>query len=290
MKMKIGVSSYSFQQLISKGSETQLSIMEKAKNMGFDGIEFTDLNPPEGVSEESYASMIREESERISLPVISYTIGANMLGESGLDAEVERVCRKVDVASVLGVGCMRHDAAWGMPADIKNRAGFEQVLSTLIEGCKRVTEYAQSKGVATMIENHGLFCQDSERVEKIVTGVGNPNFGVLLDMGNFACVDENSAMAAGRLAPFIKHVHAKDFHIKSGNGINPGKGFFKSRGGNYLRGAVIGHGDIPVFQCLSLIKASGYDGFVSVEFEGIENCLDGIEIGLENLRKMVEML
>ena len=32
--MKIGVSSYSFQQLISSGAETQLSIIKKAKDMG----------------------------------------------------------------------------------------------------------------------------------------------------------------------------------------------------------------------------------------------------------------
>ena len=285
--MKIGVSSYSFQQLISAGKETQLSIMKIAKDMGFDGIEFIDLDPPEGVTEEQYAEMIREESEKLSLPVTAYTISANMLKDTGVDAEVERICRKVDIATILGAKNLRHDAAWSVPDDIRAFAGFEQVLPTLIDGCKKVTEYARTKGVTTMIENHGFFCQDSERVEKIINGTGSANFGVLLDMGNFACADENSALATGRLAPYIKHVHAKDFHIKSGNSLNPGKGFFKSRGGNYLRGAIIGHGDIPVMQCLSIIKDSGYEGFVSIEFEGLEDCLKGIEIGLENLKKMV---
>ena len=153
-----------------------------------------------------------------------------------------------------------------------------------------LAEYAKEKGIVTMIENHGFFCQDSAKVEKIVCGVGDPNFGVLLDIGNFSCVDENSANAAGRLAPYIKHIHAKDFHIKSGNGLNPGKGFFRSRGGNYLRGSIIGHGDIPVMQCLAIAKNAGYDGYVSVEFEGLEKCLDGIEIGFENLKKFTEMI
>lgn len=285
--MKIGISSYSFQQLINSGEETQLSIMKKAKEMGFDGIEFIDLSPDEGVTEAEYAAMIREESEKLSLPVTAYTISANFLKDTGVDAEVERLCRKADIAEILGAKIMRHDAAWGMPEDMKASAGFEQILPLLVDGCRRVTEYAQSKGIVTCIENHGFFCQDSERVEKIVTGVGNPNFGVLLDIGNFCCVDENSASAAGRLAPYIKHIHAKDFHIKSGNGLNPGKGFFKSRGGNYLRGSIIGHGDIPVMQCISIAKDSGYDGYVSIEFEGLEKCLDGIEIGLENLKKMI---
>ncbi len=285
--MKIGVSSYSFQQLISSGEETQLSVMKLAKEMGFDGIEFTDLKAPDGISENDYAAMIREESEKLGLPVIIYTIGANMLGENGVDAEVERVCKKVDTAKILGVNKLRHDAAWSMPADLKNHAGFEQVLPVLVDGCRRVTEYAKTQGIETMIENHGFFCQDSERVEKIITGVGNANFGTLTDIGNFACADEESIKAVGRMTPYIKHVHAKDFHIKSGNGLNPGSGFFKSRGGNYLRGSIIGHGDIPVYQCLSVIKASGYDGYVSVEFEGMEKCLDGIKIGAENLKNML---
>lgn len=285
--MKIGVSSYSFQQLISAGKETQLSIMKIAKDMGFDGIEFIDLDPPEGVSEAQYAEMIREESEKLSLPVTAYTISANLLKDTGVDAEVERICRKVDIAKILGADKLRHDAAWSVPDDIRAFAGFEQVLPVLVDGCRRVTEYAQAKGITTMIENHGFFCQDSERVEKIINGVGNANFGILLDIGNFACADENSALAAGRLAPYIKHVHAKDFHLKNGNGYDPGSGFFKSRGGNYLRGSIIGHGDIPVMQCLSIVKNSGYDGYVSIEFEGLEDCIKGIEIGFENLRKML---
>lgn len=287
LSMKFGVSVYSFQSLISSGKESPLGVIKKAKDMGFDGIEFTDLAPPDGVSENDYAETVREECEKFGLPVVSYTVGADLLSPKGLDAEVERIRRKVDVAAILGAKAMRHDAAWGLGDGAAARAaGFDGALPTLIEGCRKVSEYAKTKGVETMIENHGQFCQESRRIEKIVTGVGDPNFGLLIDIGNFACADENSADAVGRLAPYAKRVHAKDFHIKSGNGFEPGRGFFRSRSGNYLRGAIIGHGDIPVLQCLSILKRSGYDGFISVEFEGMEDCLDGISIGFENLKKM----
>jgi hypothetical protein len=45
-----------------------------------------------------------------------------------------------------------------------------------------------------MVENHGFFCQDSERVEKLITQVGKENFGALVDIGNFLCVDESPAL------------------------------------------------------------------------------------------------
>ena len=77
-----------------------------------------------------------------------------------------------------------------------------------------VDEFAADLGIKTMVENHGYFCQDSERVEKLMNAVNHPNFGALVDMGNFLCADEDPARAVGRMAPYAFHCHAKDFHVK----------------------------------------------------------------------------
>jgi sugar phosphate isomerase/epimerase len=138
-----------------------------------------------------------------------------------------------------------------------------------------------------MTENHGYFSQDSSRVEKLINETNHENFGALVDIGNFMCADEDPAMAVGNLAKYAKHVHVKDFFKKSGMEIDPGDTWFKSRAGNYLRGAVIGHGDAKVYQCIQILKSSGYDGYYSVEFEGIEDNLVGIELGLKNLKRFL---
>lgn len=139
-----------------------------------------------------------------------------------------------------------------------------------------------------MTENHGYFSQDSIRLEKLVSRVADENFGLLVDIGNFLCADEDPVQAVGRLAPYAFYAHAKDFHQKSGNGPDPGTGFFRTRGGNYLRGAIIGHGDVPVGQCLYALKAAGFDGWLGLEFEGMEDCLTGISIGFSNLKRALE--
>ncbi len=282
--MKIGVSSYSFSSLMGEGRETQLSIIKTAKEMGFDGIEFTDLNTPEGLTETEYALKIAEECDKYSLPVISYTIGADMLRFEGgsNEKEIGRVCRKLDVAKALGAPSLRHDTAWGIPEGLPFKT-FDDCLETIADGARKITRYAKSLGIKTMTENHGFFCQDSERVERIIKAVGDSNFGSLIDIGNFSCADEDNVSAVSRMLPYAFHIHAKDFHIKSAQDADPGEGFFKSRGGNYLRGAIIGQGNVDVYSCLKEIASSGYDGFISVEFEGMEDCLKGIRIGKENL-------
>ena len=90
------------------------------------------------------------------------------------------------------------------------------------------------------------------------------------------------------MAPYAFHAHAKDFHIRHRELPDPGKGFFQSRAGTYLRGAIIGHGDVPVKACLAALKKTGYDKTISVEFEGMEDPLTGIAIGAENLRRYWE--
>ncbi len=285
--MKIGVSSYSFSQLIRNGKATLLEVIEKAKEMGFEVIEFIDFTPPEGETAVSFAKKIREECNKVGIEIGNYTIGADFLNNIGgnWEAEVERLKGQVDIARVLGAPGIRHDATSGFPVGYPGAKGFDDALPVLIQGCRAVTEYAAEYGIKTMIENHGFFCQDSERVEKLINGVNHPNFGALIDMGNFLCVDEDPAKAVGRLMPYAFHIHAKDFYIKSGNEPNPGQGWFQTRAGNYLKGAIIGHGEVPIVQCLNIVKNAGYKDTISIEYEGMEEAEIGIVIGLQNLKK-----
>lgn len=287
--MKIGVSSYSYSRLVGSGNIRQIDVISKAKEAGFDVIEFSTISVPQGKTLNEYARELRDEAERVGIPIANYTIGADFVNGCGGDlrAEVERLKGEVDIAEILGAPGMRHDITYNMPRG--RFATFDDAIAAIAPAVREVSEYAASKGIRTMTENHGFISQDSTRVERLVSAVGHPNFGVLIDIGNFSCADEDQAVAVGRLAPLAFHVHAKDFHIKSGNGVNPGEGWFMSRGGNFLRGAIIGHGDVPLLQALRALKRTGYDGVLSVEFEGMEDPETGIRIGRDNLIKLLAL-
>ena len=106
-------------------------------------------------------------------------------------------------------------------------------------------------------------------------------------MGNFLCADENPITAVSRCAPYAFNVHAKDFLFKSGQEDQP-EGFFMTRGGNFIRGTVVGHGVVPVKQCVAALKRAGYDGYLTLEFEGMERNEDALKIGARYLRKLCE--
>lgn len=285
--MKFSVSVYSFMQYIQDGRLTPLTCIEKVKEMGFDAIEFVDFVFQKDENPKEYAAKLREEADRVGLAISNFAVGADFLSGSGgdLEAEVEKLKEKVDIAAILGCPTMRHDVTGGIPD--RTYQGYDNVLKRLAAGCRAVTEYGAGKGIKTMTENHGYFSQDSLRVEKLINTVAHDNFGQLVDLGNFLCADDDPVTAVGRCAPYAFYVHAKDFIVKSGQEANPGAGFFQSRGGNFLRGTIVGHGDVPVVQCLRALKGAGYDGYVSIEFEGMEDCIQGISIGLANLKRYV---
>ena len=284
--MKISVSSYSFSQAIRSGALTQLTCVAKAKEMGFDAIEFIDIDgAPDLEVQKENARKIRAEADRVGIEINAYTIGANLFQPTAeqQDAEVERLKGQVEVAAILGAKVMRHDVCYQLGKTGSSRS-FGLMLPTIAEGARRVTAYAQTLGIKTCSENHGYIAQDSYRVEQLFNAVNHDNYGLLVDIGNFICVDEDPARAVSRVAPYAVHVHLKDMLVRpepTGPCCNP------TRGGNYFCGTVVGEGDIPVKQCLRIIKATGYDGFISLEYEGSEDCISGIARGLRNVKKIL---
>ena len=289
--MKSSVSSYSFQQLISAGEITQFETVALAAEMGFEGLDFTDLRPDnrkDASLEEQldFARRLRVEADRVGIAIVSYTIGANLYTGSpeGDAAEVERLCGQLRVAAALGAQCMRHDVCYKNVVDGK-LVGFDRMLPTIAKNARAVTEYAKTLGIRTCTENHGYIAQDSDRVERLYYAVDHENYGLLVDVGNFACADEDSAKAVSRLAPYAIHVHVKDFlKFAYGEDVPEELKSFPTRARNRLAGCAIGDGVIPVKQCLAILKAADYNGYVSIEFEGHKPCLDEIRLGLSRLK------
>ncbi|HIX91580.1 MAG TPA: sugar phosphate isomerase/epimerase [Firmicutes bacterium] len=282
--MKISVTSYSYGQYINEDKLGLMGIIDNAAEMGFEGIEFSEGGWSNNL-DLAVAEKIKERCAERGLEVVSYCVGANFLA-ADLDAEIERVKKQVDFAAAMGTKNMRHDVGYGFSGR-KYSIGYDDALPYLAKGALEVTKYAEQKGVGTMTENHGYFSQDAARVEKLINTVAHPNFGALVDIGNFMCADEDPVKSVGIMAPYAKHVHAKDFHWKSGMEQNPGEGWFQTRAMNYIRGAIIGQGEAKVYQSIKILKKAGYDGYITVEFEGMEDNLKGIRIGKDNLARFI---
>ena len=285
--MKIGVSSYSFIKLYGPGF-TYFDAIEYAKKTGFDCIEFIDLNVPEGEDILNFAVRIKDACEAAGLEISAYTVWADFINSfnGDIDKETDRLKGCVDIAAALGAKKLRHDVTWGFKTWERGRS-YRDAIRIAAPAIREVADYAAAKNIQTMTENHGYFMQDSRRMEELVLAVAHPNYGLLVDIGNFACADEDSISAVSCVAPYAFHVHVKDFLWKPSSGARPDSEWFATRGGNYLRGTVAGHGIVPFAQCLAILTSAGYSDTFSLEFEGTEEPLKAIELGFEAIKRSI---
>ncbi|WP_322924222.1 sugar phosphate isomerase/epimerase [Paenibacillus campi] len=281
--MKLGLSTYSLHSKLVSGAMTVLDVIDYAVEHGAEHVEIVPLSYSLTEQPELLEQLVEHAKQR-GIELSNYAIGANFLQHNPqqIEQEIQRVLGEVDIAAKLGVKLMRHDVASCPDVSIAN---FNRHLDVLATACRRIADYAASYGITTSVENHGYFIQHADRVQMLIEAVNRPNYKTTLDVGNFVCADEQPLAAVSKNLPFASMVHIKDFYIRPAH-RNPGTGWFTSTSGMYLRGAVIGHGDLDIWEILRLIKSSGYDGYISVEFEGMEDCLSGAAIGLDNVRRI----
>lgn len=280
--MKLGISTYSLHTAFAAGELTLKEVIETIADLGAEHAEIVPLGFSLTDNPELVDIILQTAADR-GLELSNYAIGANFAGLEAAERqrELERVKREVDVCAALGIRRMRHDVASSPDLSIVH---FLEELPQLAAACREIADYASGFGITTSVENHGYFIQHSDRVQALVNAVGRDNFRTTLDIGNFLCADENPLIAVAGNLKLASMVHLKDFYIRPQD-RHPGEGWFQSSGGNWLRGAIVGQGDIDMPRVLQLVKESGYDGYISIEFEGMEECRKGTRLGLEYVKR-----
>jgi sugar phosphate isomerase/epimerase len=289
--MQLAVSTYSLARWRSENHKSLEDSLAWIADAGIGAVEFAGVDEKSKDDPIGRARQLREECAKLGLKIAGYCVGAELLVPTEKQREVVRdINRHVDVAAELGAPSMRHVVTRGFGEHAKNLSGtktFSTAVKHVVPAIREVADYAAAKGVKTSLENHGYYMQQATRVEKLLRAVDHENFGLTIDMGNFLCLNDDPVAAVKRLAKFVIMAHAKDFHVKPKKQM-PASGWFATPKNICLRGAIAGHGVIDIPAQLRLLKRAGYDGFISLEFEGMEEPATAVRLGLDYLREQLK--
>ena len=298
--MKFGMSAYCLTPAMAAGRKTVYDVIDFAKEHGCEHIEFVPFHLPfvndqELTLDEKLIDSVREKCADVGLEISTYSVNADLLKPDAEERrrEIERVKRHIDAAARLGLKRMRYDtSSFRRPFSTNTVENFYKELPLMVEGIKELHEYTGERGIRTTLENHGFFVNGSDRILHLIQETGFDDIKMTLDVGNFQCVDEDSVAAVKKCLPYAEIIHLKDFYIRKKSQL-PGQtemfncdngSWFETMGGRVLRGSILGQGDLDIWGILRVIKASGFDGYMSLEFEGMEVCEQGTEISLAMAR------
>lgn len=115
----------------------------------------------------------------------------------------------------------------------------------ILRAIDSVLPLAEKSSINLAIENHWGVSTCIENILEIINHYGSPYLGTCPDFGNFARHQDRYRELA-KLLPFARTVHAKSYRLTA-NGEET---------------------DIDYARCISLIKEAGFDGPITVEYEG----------------------
>ncbi len=169
----------------------------------------------------------------------------------------------VEAAQFLGCHSIR--------VNLEGKGNANDLAGPAIDGLASLANFAKDFNINVVVENHGGPSSNAAWLAKIIGQVRMPNCGTLPDFGNFCitkeddkCIEEyDRYQGMQELLPFAKAVSAKSYDFDAA--------------GNETK--------IDFKRMMEMVKASGYQGYIGVEYEG--NRLSETE-GVRATKKLLE--
>ena len=270
----IGVSTYSFWQFNGPKENAPIEdCIEKAAEMGFDGIEFLLVQMQS--EENSYLQKLKRQAFHAGLDLMGFSTHQGFVypEKEKRQAEVEKTIHQIELAYQLGIPTMRlNTGRWGTIAsfdDLMANKGIEPVLEGyteedgfkwVIDAIEQCIPTAEKCGVTIGLENHWGLGRTSEGVLRIVNAIDSPWLRVTADTGNFL---ERQYEQLEMLAPMTSLIQAKTY-------FGGGKWYTL---------------DIDYQRVAEIFRKVNYRGYISIEFEGNEDPMTAVPKSLELLRE-----
>lgn len=266
---KISLGEWSFHKQLQKGTLNNLDFPAKAKNeFGIDAVEYVNVFFMDKAKDQSYLAELRNRCKDNG--VKSLIILCDGLGDladtdpAQRTKAIENHFPWVDAAHSLGCHSIRVNCAGqGTEAD---------VAAAGIDGLRRLSAYAQKAKLNVLVENHGGLSSNAKWMVNVIRSVNMKNCGMLPDFDNFditATSWYDRYLGITELMPFAKYVSAKTINFDAmGNCAET----------DYVR-------------MLTIVKASGYRGYLGVEYEGDQlSEEEGVKATLRLLQRVGEEL
>lgn len=245
----------------STNAYVRFSLMEaldRIAALGFRGVEIMGDQPHlyPGDYPEERLYRVAEKVRSCGLKITnlnSFTLFA--VGDTHLPSWIEANPQVREVRIQHTLDCLKAAHALGCPSISVPPGGplehgsRREALALFHAGLERVIPTAEAWGIKLLVEPEPeLLLENTPQFQEFIADVRSPIVGINFDMGHFFCAGEDPARSFETLLPWIGHIHLEDIAA--------------SRVHRHL---IPGLGAIDFPKTLGTIKASGYDGDISLE-------------------------
>src|SRR6187200_2307846 len=249
-------------------------IVEFAVQHTYSGIEMRglqrqmDLSKCSEFSSENRAATLALMKEK-GLKFVNLGSSATLHFAEGAERQknIDEGKRFIDIASQINCPYIRV-----FPNNFPKEQDKTATIDLIIKGLLELGDYAKEANVTVLMETHGDVVR-SEDLEVIMRSSEHPNVGLVWDACNMWMVTKEAPAAVyQKLKKYIRHTHIKDLIMVDGK----------------AQYRLLGKGESPIFEVISLLKKDGYKGFYSFEWEKLWHPeIDEPEVALADYSKVM---
>ena len=265
-KIKLAIASYSYWHFRDPKVSIE-SVIDKAAQLGVEGVDILhrQMEIPERApltaEHRAYLQKLKRQAFRNGLALVCLSTHQSFVNPdpAKVTEHVEHTKKCIEICYELGVPCLRvNTGRWNTIAsfdELMRQRGIEPILpghteeegfKWCIDGIERCLPKAEQCGVMLALENHWGLARTPEGQLRILNSIKSPWLGGLMDTGNFL---EEPYEKLKMIAPKTVFVQAKTYY---------GGGEWYTLDLDYKRIA-------------GILTEAGYNGYVSLEFEGKES-------------------
>lgn len=214
---------------------------------------------------------IKRRAHRLGLTIgclTPYVTGLNSLDEDVRQRDIARLALAIRVAEMLE--CPRLRVYGGTLLGDEPPGQVPLMHARLVESLRDLAELAIKYGVVLCVENHfstmTISAQDTAR---LVAEVDSRGIGILYDQANLTFTHREPFGEAIQVqAPWIRHVHVKDLEFIDPDRVLTTTTVARVDPENRVhRSRMIGDGLLDWQAIVDRLRAVGYDGSYSLEYE-----------------------
>ncbi len=243
--------------------------IDKALESGFSGVEFFfgARRAYEIPSPELTAEYKRKLTER-GLSVTCVSVGATLIRPETPDIicedDIAGLIRALEFTAAIGAKLFHHTLFMGFGQKLTENFTLDSKRELFYTAARRVADKARELGITILYEPQGPFFNGYREFTRLFYEMKktHDNVGICCDLANSYWVDEEPYAIFEELAPYVRHVHLKDYFIDEEPKEDADRSF---TGKWYIRQAPIGEGVIDFKRVIKLLKKNSYSGAASLE-------------------------
>jgi hydroxypyruvate isomerase len=229
-------------------------------------------------SPEDAAEKILSANKKTGLALSGFSISNNFYIDDPekLTNEINRVIAWIRVAAKVKAPVSR---IFGGHLEKKFRSDenlVKKALAKVTDSIGKVVKVAEQEGVVLALENHGALPGSGEHQVGIIKAINSRFLRATVDIGNYMEVGQDAFKGTEIAAPYCAYVHYKDCRKV------PDKG---NSWGWESQNCLPGKGDANTKKCMEILKKSGYNGYVALEYEVADDEETGIPASVAQMQK-----